>query len=290
MNRNSTGVTDNPYSWSESVRDLSNTSACLVRFIWFPNIISVGQYVSDPQIWHGASSSELRWQKITSRLYIDQPIGVGYSYGEVTIKTSSDAAIAIYNALQLFYRDPAFSKYAKNDFGLWTESFGGESHSMSMILSEHVTWSTHNINEGHYGPHIVDLILKMNDRVATTGNLLIPVKSLGIGNGNISPPIQYAHLMEYAKHNPVSPRFLFIRFKFEGWWVLTRVSLLVSSLPLPLHRLLYICYSITNSFLMRRYRTSPNTFTSQVDVTTCSQNVSVAGILKTVQLPDRSVQ
>ncbi|EGG04094.1 carboxypeptidase S1 [Melampsora larici-populina 98AG31] len=113
------------------------------------------------------------------RLYIDQPIGVGYSYGTTTVKTSSEAAISVYNALQLFYSDNKYKKFIGRDFAIWTESYGG-----------------------HYGPTMADYFLQMNQNVSQSGNFLIPVKTLGIGNGIVSPLIQYPYYMEYAKSNP----------------------------------------------------------------------------------------
>lgn len=69
----------------------------------------------------------LNTQNKLYRLYIDQPIGAGFSYGTTTVKTSLEAAIAVYNALQLFYSEPTFKKFVGRDFALWTESYGGQS-------------------------------------------------------------------------------------------------------------------------------------------------------------------
>ena len=58
----------------------------------------------------------------TCRLYIDQPVGVGFSYGSETVGTSQAAAEDVWTFLQIFFADSRFSKYQKNDFSLWTES------------------------------------------------------------------------------------------------------------------------------------------------------------------------
>ena len=56
------------------------------------------------------------------RLYIDQPVGVGFSHGTTTVGTSQEAASDIWKFLQIFFADSRFSKYQKNNFALWTES------------------------------------------------------------------------------------------------------------------------------------------------------------------------
>ncbi|KAG0147667.1 hypothetical protein CROQUDRAFT_61494 [Cronartium quercuum f. sp. fusiforme G11] len=127
----------------------------------------------------GLDDNIYSWSQSANIIYLDQPIGTGYSYGTTVVKTSFEAAITVYNALQLFYLDPIFSKFVGRDFGLWTESYGG-----------------------HYGPNMVDFFLRMNARVHETGNFIIPVKTLGIGNGLISPLAQYPQLITYAKKNP----------------------------------------------------------------------------------------
>ena len=75
------------------------------------------------------------------RLYIDQPspslislwnfssdryiskVGVGYSHGTLEVTGTKEAAEAVWNMLQIFFADPKFSSYAKNDFAIWTESY-----------------------------------------------------------------------------------------------------------------------------------------------------------------------
>ncbi|KAG0147670.1 hypothetical protein CROQUDRAFT_655878 [Cronartium quercuum f. sp. fusiforme G11] len=127
----------------------------------------------------GLENNPYSWTESANMLYIDQPIGVGYSYGTTTVKTSLEAAIAVYNALQLFYSDPSFSKFIGRDFAIWTESYGG-----------------------HYGPTMADYFLQMNPSVSQTGNFVIPLKVLGIGNGLTSPLVQYPQYINYAKTNP----------------------------------------------------------------------------------------
>jgi len=59
------------------------------------------------------------------RLYIDQPVGAGFSYGTENVGTSQAAAVDVWKFLQIWFEDPRFNKYACRDFGIWTESYGG---------------------------------------------------------------------------------------------------------------------------------------------------------------------
>jgi carboxypeptidase C (cathepsin A) len=68
-------------------------------------------------------------------LYIDQPIGTGYSYGDRRIGTTAEAMEDLYNALQIFLSSPQFSKFVGRPFGVWTESYGGK---YSVFLSKMV--------------------------------------------------------------------------------------------------------------------------------------------------------
>lgn len=86
---------------------------------------------------------------LQSRLYIDQPVGVGFSYGTTDVGTSQAAAEDIWTFLQIFFKDTRFAKYQKNDFALWTESY---------VLSASF-FIQHSLREvyccrygGHYGP------------------------------------------------------------------------------------------------------------------------------------------
>lgn len=77
---------------------------------------------------------------ITS-LFIDQPVGVGFSFGSATVGTSQQAAkdvwtvstnftviddcahLGIFKFLQIWFKDKRFAGYENNDFGIWTESY-----------------------------------------------------------------------------------------------------------------------------------------------------------------------
>lgn len=56
-------------------------------------------------------------------LYVDQPIGTGFSYGDDEATSTVTAAPFVWNFMQAFF--DAFPTYESREFGLWTESYGG---------------------------------------------------------------------------------------------------------------------------------------------------------------------
>ncbi|PLW10658.1 hypothetical protein PCANC_17821 [Puccinia coronata f. sp. avenae] len=137
----------------------------------------------------GFEANPQSWNENANILYIDQPIGTGYSYGDRRIGTTAEAMDDLYNALQIFLSSPQFSKFVGRPFGVWTESYGG-----------------------HYAPVLVDKILKMNGQLAKSnpdGLAMIPIHSLGIGNGLTNPLVQYPAYITFAKSNPYNNQTLF---------------------------------------------------------------------------------
>lgn len=56
-------------------------------------------------------------------LYVDQPIGTGFSYGTESVNSTVAAAPYVWKLLQAFFA--LFPHYENRDFGLFTESYGG---------------------------------------------------------------------------------------------------------------------------------------------------------------------
>ncbi|KAL7620626.1 hypothetical protein AAE478_009621 [Parahypoxylon ruwenzoriense] len=112
-------------------------------------------------------------------LYVDQPIGTGFSYGNGSTNSTRTAAPLVWNLLQAFYDN--FPEYENRDFGIFTESYGG-----------------------HYGPEFVRYILDQNAAIAR-GALQgqeIRMVSLGINNGWFDASIQEKANIEYTYNNP----------------------------------------------------------------------------------------
>ena len=65
-------------------------------------------------------------------LYVDQPIGVGFSYGTDDVDSTVTAATYVWTLIQAFFAQ--FPQYESRDFGLFTESYGGH-YGPGMALS-----------------------------------------------------------------------------------------------------------------------------------------------------------
>lgn len=108
-------------------------------------------------------------------LYIDQPVGVGFSYGHgPEINSTVDAMPYVWTFLQKFIS--IFEDFKGRDFGIFTESYGG-----------------------HYGPELARYILEKN---AAHEGEPINLIALGINNGLYDYTIQEKAMVNYAFNNP----------------------------------------------------------------------------------------
>ncbi|KAI0036241.1 serine carboxypeptidase [Vararia minispora EC-137] len=120
----------------------------------------------------------------TNVIFVDQPVGVGFSYGTEEVGTSQAAAEDVWTFFQIWFNDSRFSKYKQRNFGIWTESYGG-----------------------HYGPTFAAHFLRQNaaiDRGAVKGTK-INLGYLAIGDGLTDPLLQYPGFITYAKTNRYHP-------------------------------------------------------------------------------------
>ncbi|CAO3599018.1 unnamed protein product [Absidia cylindrospora] len=116
------------------------------------------------------------WNKISNMLFLDQPTGTGFSYGDRKANTTDKAKLRAYQFLQLFFE--AFPKYQKQVFHLFGESYSG-----------------------HYIPAIADYILEMNRSPNLPPNQYINLESIGIGNGITDVLIQDQYAETMACHS-----------------------------------------------------------------------------------------
>lgn len=65
------------------------------------------------------SLNKYSWNNYANMLYIDQPIGVGFSYGTNDVTSTETAAPYVWKLLQAFYAQ--FPEYESRDFGIFTE-------------------------------------------------------------------------------------------------------------------------------------------------------------------------
>lgn len=122
----------------------------------------------EPKSKHGLKLRKYSWTNLYSVLYIDNPVGTGYSftnggYAQNETKVAED----LYNGLLQFFQ--LFPEYQKNDFYVTGESYGGK-----------------------YVPAISYAIHKNNEKA----KLKINLKGLAIGNG-LCDPINQLKYGEY---------------------------------------------------------------------------------------------
>ncbi|CAA2933752.1 serine carboxypeptidase-like [Olea europaea subsp. europaea] len=117
--------------------------------------------------------NDFGWDKVSNIIYVDQPIGTGFSYtsDKDDIRTDSqEAAVDFYDFLQAFFE--AHPQYARNDFYITGESYAG-----------------------HYIPAFADRVQKGNNNKE---GIHINMKGLAIGNGLTDPVIQYKAYTDFA--------------------------------------------------------------------------------------------
>jgi hypothetical protein len=171
---------------------------------------------------NSTSNNPWSWNEVSNMIYIDQPVQTGFSYdvlqnssvdlvtGQIppavtntalqnitvlpgtfpslnitsTANSSTNAARALYYALQVFIQDAPFHKSSDTRFSVWAESYGGK-----------------------YGPAIADFILEQNKRIANgqfSGNkVFTPINfdALGIVNGCIDVVDELAGGLVYKFNN-----------------------------------------------------------------------------------------
>jgi carboxypeptidase C (cathepsin A) len=122
------------------------------------------------------------WTNRANVIFLDQPVGVGYSYSSdgSSVNTSPAAGLDVYAFLELFVN--RFPKYAKLPFHIAAESYGGT-----------------------YAPNIASVIHKKNNELAAAPNpklARINLASVILANGITEPYTQMASVPDYACDGP----------------------------------------------------------------------------------------
>ena len=112
------------------------------------------------------------WNSNATVIWLDQPAGVGFSYGSETDKDEADVAVDAYAFLQAFFK--AHPALATRPFFVAGESYGG-----------------------HYAPAISYAVAQGNKNLAP-GAVKIPLSGLLVGNGLTVPLAQYPKYAELA--------------------------------------------------------------------------------------------
>eukprot|EP01121_Diplochlamys_sp_Union-15-3_P003180 TRINITY_DN1302_c0_g1_i1.p1 TRINITY_DN1302_c0_g1~~TRINITY_DN1302_c0_g1_i1.p1 ORF type:complete len:419 (-),score=58.78 TRINITY_DN1302_c0_g1_i1:11-1267(-) len=114
------------------------------------------------------------WNNNANVLYIDQPVGTGFSYANSDyIHNEAEVAIEMWAFLQGFLAK--FPQYQKQDFYVIGESYAG-----------------------HYVPTVGLKIVQEN---AAGVGIKVNLKAIGIGNGWVDPYIQYGAYGPFAYEN-----------------------------------------------------------------------------------------
>ncbi len=88
-------------------------------------MIGLFQELGPCRITNDSSSVVLNpysWNTNANLLFIDQPVGVGFSHGQLNVGTSQEAADDVWTFLQIFFSDSRFSNLLDRDLAIWTES------------------------------------------------------------------------------------------------------------------------------------------------------------------------
>jgi len=121
------------------------------------------------------TDNDYSWNLYSNMLYIDQPVGTGFSYTNDTkgFPTTIEAvAEDVYVALQGFFK--AFPQFANSDFFITGESYAGK-----------------------YIPAISTRITQGNKKDLPAGFIKIQLKGLAIGNGWVHPVVQNQAYVDY---------------------------------------------------------------------------------------------
>jgi cathepsin A (carboxypeptidase C) len=125
------------------------------------------------------------WNEKVNIIYLDQPVGTGYSYGEASSTTLANLAADVYDFLQLFMTH--FPEYAHLPLHIAGESWGG-----------------------HYVPNIAHHIDYWNERYVYAprpGQVLINLESVVLANGLTEPKSQFESMPEYLCGGAPYPPF-----------------------------------------------------------------------------------
>lgn len=113
------------------------------------------------------------WNSNANIMWVDQPAGVGYSYGTKDDNNEAEVSDDMYDFLQAFFEE--YPEYLPNAFFVFGESYGG-----------------------HYAPSVASRIFEgNNNKEGKTINLA----GVGVGNGLTDPVIQYQYYPEMAMNN-----------------------------------------------------------------------------------------
>lgn len=116
------------------------------------------------------------WNERANIMWIDQPVGVGFSYGDKSEYDTDEKQVGddMYQFLQAFFQ--AHPEYTQQPFYVFGESYGG-----------------------HYVPAIAHRVFTGNKN--KDGPVRINLQGFGLGNGLTDPQVQYKYYPDMAYNN-----------------------------------------------------------------------------------------
>ncbi|KAL5366569.1 Alpha/Beta hydrolase protein [Aspergillus floccosus] len=180
----SVGSNMNMWFWFFEARNNPNQAPLAAWFNGGPgcsSMIGLFQENGPCHFVNGASTPSLNknsWNTYANMLYVDQPIGVGFSYGKDDVTSTVTAAPYVWKLLQAFYAQ--FPEYESRDFAIFTESYGG-----------------------HYGPEFASYIEQQNAAIkaGSLSGQSINIVALGVNNGWIDATIQEKAYIDFSYNN-----------------------------------------------------------------------------------------
>jgi len=131
-----------------------------------------GPYTVNPDL--SLSPNPYSWNTFANLLFIDQPVGTGFSYASSDyVRDEAGVSADVYIFLQKFFG--LYPQYKHLDFYIIGESYGG-----------------------HYVPSVAYAVYQGNQN---NSNTYLNLKGIGIGNGWVDPYHQYGAYGPYAYEN-----------------------------------------------------------------------------------------
>ncbi|KAF7323728.1 Serine carboxypeptidase S10 [Mycena kentingensis (nom. inval.)] len=123
------------------------------------------------------------WNNISNMLYIDQPLGAGFSYGtgDAPVTNTDDAAVMMWAAFQVLFASDEFAGFRRRPLIFATESYGAR-----------------------FGPAFITYFNAQNALI-DAGQLegyKVAFKALMVNDGKHDPLTQYASLIRFARDAP----------------------------------------------------------------------------------------
>lgn len=184
----SVGTNMNMWFWFFESRNSPTTAPLATWFNGGPgcsSMIGLFQENGPCHFVNGASTPSLNpysFNEYANMLYIDQPIGVGFSYGTDSVTSTVTAAPFVWKLLQAFFAQ--FPQYENRNFGLFTESYGG-----------------------HYGPEFADYFEQQNAAISSgkISGQNVKLVALGINNGWFDATLQEKAYVDFSYNNTYKP-------------------------------------------------------------------------------------